>query len=647
MLIKIILLILVFFFSYFSFGLFLVKKTGLKLTKLEQCLLAVVLSISLLSLLMALLGRVLSIQAYYLLMLSGLIGLIFSIKEQAWYRSLFKGLINFIKNKAWVTVLLTALSVFLAGSLMLSGQVKNGQVLIRDSYDTSWHVALGEQLLNQLPPHHPSDNELLLTNYHYFYDLFLASLSFYSQLSLLVLNYQFSQLLVASLLILGAYALAKHWRFKRPWLLPLLVTITGNFAYLIPLFLPDQSWSESSFWVSQTFSMLVNPQLIFSFATLELALILLSDDLSSYKQRHLLLIILLASSLGFKTYGWLLMSLLYAIDLLTSWWSSKKAQYLVWGICYILVSLLVFYVIGWTGQSSFFWQPLWFLDTMVEAPDRLNYLQWRFLLDHHRVNGAILHLISLRLVELIIFYLGNLGTRIVFVLLPFLPNQKKLPSKKLLITIFIILLISSILPLLVLQTGTVWNSIQFWYYTLLLADILLAITVERILERWFKAQRRSKKLLLKVMAIIIFLALTLPALIKTMWQKFSQADVYSQDQLEMLADLRNTDRLLICPENSRLFHSAFVDAHSSAWVYLADPGQLNLVDSQSDKFIKLEEIFQKQDEMALKQLLDRNHINYLLCSQADWLVWLDSLYKPTKQQAGAWTLYDLNKLKSQ
>ncbi|HOA12109.1 MAG TPA: hypothetical protein PKK04_02400, partial [Candidatus Woesebacteria bacterium] len=414
----------------------------------------------------------------------------------------------------------------------------------------------------------------------------------------------------------------------------LLTIVAGNFAYLIPLFLKDHSWSESSFWVSQTFSMLVNPQLIFSLATLYMVLLLMTTDFSANKSRHYLLIPLIAISIGFKTYGWMIMSLLYAADLLSEIVFKKKFINLLVGVIYLLLALPFIYLITGFKSGSFFYHPLWYIDTMVEAPDRLNNIRWRFLLDHYRETKNFLRIIWLRTKELLIFYLGNLGTRAIFIFLPLVSLKENYSKQQKIIWLCLLgFIFTSVFPLLFLQRGTVWNSIQFWYYTLIFANILAALAISGILNHL--------KSPLKYIFLTIFALLTIPAFVKTMAGKANSFNAFPIAQFNLLANFKPSDKLLICPEDSLLFKSSLVNAYTEADVYLADEGQIALVEADLAVVSELKAIFDQKDLVGLASLLDREQINYILCTNKDYVEFIDQQYLTQKTELVNWSIYSL------
>lgn len=610
-------------FSYLGFGLFILKFFKFKFTALEKILFALILAISILSMSFVLLAKLISLNTYYLLIPSSMLGIIALWHEH----DIFAELINQFKNRLWPSIFLLFAVLFLASGLFFTAFYKDNQLFLKDIYDGSWHVALIEECMKSLPPHHPSNPKIILNNYHYFYDVFLASLGFFSHLPALNLHYQFGQMVMASLLVLSAFCLGRRMHStKAGLLLVFFTTFVGSFAYLIPLFLANQAWSESSFWVSQTFATMSNPQLIFSIATFYSLLILYTKDFFKIERRHFLIILLIIPSIGFKSYGWILMSVFYAMDLLFNFWQTKKLRYIIYGILYFFLALPIVYLMTAFKSNNFFYHPLWFIDTMVEAPDRLNHLQWRFLLDHYLLTNNYPRILILRIIEILIFYIGNLGTRVIFFLYPIwrLVKKKEWKGQQCFFDfLFILFLFSSSFPLLFLQRGTVWNSIQFWYYALIIANVLAVTVFIKLAKNWQKWQL--------FLAIILLVTLSIPTFCQSTagrWRSYKQIP---KEEANLLKALSQNQQLLICPDNSIWYDFSLVAALSPATVYLADQGQVELLNMNTDAFANFAEVFQKQDLEQLKIIIEEEHIDFILCADANKIDFIKELHWQEQQ----------------
>lgn len=604
--------LLLFVFGYLGFGIFLFDKLKLKFPFLEKISLEIFVSVSLITGLIALLGQLIGTKAYLILILTSLAGFT-KRKELIRY---FRNLGGVIRRNRLGTIFVVASIVIFSSTIIFSSFQPDGSLLLQEVHDSVWHVALVENLQASIPPAHPADSDIVLSNYHYFYDLFLASLAYFSNISLVTLYFQFSVIFLATGLVLSAFVLGNKLNGKLSGFYLVGFTIfVGSFAYLIPYFFnPEQLWHESSFWVSQTLVMIVNPQVIYTLAVTYLTILLLNNLLQiepknkKYFKLNLLVIILASTSIGFKSYAWPILTSIYGLFLLVELIRYKSVRTIATGFSYLVISAPIMWLITKFNNSSFFYEPLYFTNSMIESPDRVNYLEWKFLQDHYIFKKNWPRLIWLETKKIAVFYLGNLGVRSLFLGLPLvLFFKKKWQKYPVLLFVFFGFLFSSIFPLLFLQRGTVWNSIQFWYYALIFANIMVVVLITELLKKqapW-----------LKILVTITIFAIAIPTSIKTIKDKTVDPEFVSAAELEYLQKLDKNDRILICPEGSRLYHTSLIKILTPADVYLANPSQLDLIGSNSEKVEKLDKIIEGSKGAELKQLIDKEKISVVLCSE--------------------------------
>ncbi|PJC54115.1 MAG: hypothetical protein CO028_04080 [Candidatus Levybacteria bacterium CG_4_9_14_0_2_um_filter_35_21] len=612
---------IIFLFAYLGFGLFLISKTKLKLSVLENSVLAIMLSIAILSSLIGLLGQLLGVKSYYLLLVALLIGL-FQTKKIIQYIKILCLLLW--TNKIGSLFILICISIF-SSTMILSGITKSGSISLQEVHDSTWHIALIENLQTSIPPLHPSTSSLTLNNYHYFYDIFLAGFAKFSTISPFVLYYQYSVVFLSVILISSAYILGKKLNGKLSGYLLIGMTIfAGSFAYLIPIFNPGQMWHESSFWVSQTLVMIVNPQIIYTLATLYLFIFLLKMATESnpkkidYLSIHTLLIILASTSIGFKSYAWVILTTIYGLFLLLELIKYKSKSTIYVGLAYLLVSSPLIWLITKFKGGSFFYQPMWFTNSMIESPDRVNYLEWKFLQDHYLFKKNWIRFYIIEIKKVAIFYFGNLGIRSFFIGLPIvILLRKKFSFTKISFYVFFGFLFSSIFPLIFLQRGTVWNSIQFWYYSLIFANILFVIFVSEIIKK-------KSSFIIGIIFTIIF-ALAIPTSVKTIQDKNRTPYILGNNEVLFLQSLSSDEKILICPEGSNLYESSLIRSLTLADIYFANPGQLDLVGSDLKINQELKTIFEKSDIIELNKLFEANEITMIICSDKGMLEKLSAM----------------------
>lgn len=112
--------------------------------------------------------------------------------------------------------------------------------------------------------------------------------------------------------------------------------------------------------------------------------------------------------------------------------------------------------------------PFWFINSMIESPDRL-YIPFlanmRYALEASNKIGP--RLIAVQTIALTLFIIGNYGWRIFGFI-------KIFQKPKFYLNFFLVsIVVLTLIPILFIQKGTAWNTIQFLYYALFLSNILL------------------------------------------------------------------------------------------------------------------------------------------------------------------------------
>src|SRR5690606_31895137 len=137
-----------------------------------------------------------------------------------------------------------------------------------------------------------------------------------------------------------------------------------------------------------------------------------------------------------------------------------------------ITSLFFLSIIGFSSSSNLIFKPFWFVNSLIDAYDKLYIPQisvLRFNLENQFSLLKFPILLSIYLFSFLTFLIGNMGTRILGILNIF----KKVKLKQLNnLDIFLLtsMIISLIIPMLFIQSGTPWNTIQFFYYFLFISN---------------------------------------------------------------------------------------------------------------------------------------------------------------------------------
>lgn len=536
--------------------------------------------------------------------------LLLGIKERSPIKSLFSTAVGWA-IRHWtvpVVMLITTLAVWL--SIAGSGWPTQGGFGYQPTimHDSLWHLALIKALAVSNPPLHPSSSDLTLSNYHYLYDLWLANWQYLTGINVQDLYFRLSTLFILGFVSLSSLSLirilvTKQTRvFANLWLV--ILWWAGSFSYLIPLFLKEVKWGESSFWVSQTFVMLVNPQFLLSLGLLSCLMILSLLPLKQKLDKSIwiwwtfIVSIMMYVLAGVKFFGVVFGVIWIALMMIYYLWQ-KIISFKQFGVMSVImagIGLVILWRFVDFSSSSLIWAPLWFVTTMVAVEDRLPIRELVLREQHYRELGSWHYLYLLKAVETVIFYVGNLGVRVLGLLIGmvlWINYRSRKPTISypfVWIVIFVLAAVSSLIPMFFIQHGFVWNSIQFWYYTLFFADILFT----GVLGYWWI---NTKRFLFTKLVIIIILILSSLMFFIHMTTQFRWSEVIPNRAIEINKLLSSSDRLLVCPQidqTSLYFESSFFSAFSDAKVKLIDPIQIQLLGlNGEDRAADLRSIFQK------------------------------------------------------
>jgi hypothetical protein len=550
--------------------------------------------------------------------------LVFKRKKQIIGKSFLEGFFTEVES-FWLWFLLLAGAITQNLVLFKSGIFnKDGDLIFLSDWawhDFSWHLALIAELKRTVPPLNPVFKALPLTNYHYFYDLLLASFSKVSGINVLDLLYRFFPILISFLLGLSVYlACLRFSKSKTASLLSVFLTyFAGSFAFLIP-FLSDknQSWGESSLWVSQTFSMGIQPHFLFSLTCIMVGVILLPWWV---KKQSFYLSLVVGFLFGlvfmFKSYGFLVSAgglLVFGLYRLYK----RNFKVILLGALVFLFSFL--FLKGSGGEQMFFWSPLWYLKTLASSPDRLNRTDLILKEQHYVLMNNVLRVIQIKLVEFNWFFFGNLGVRVLGFLGIFLVFKKgfKRYDKNIYLFLLGCVVLAFIFPLLFLQTGAVWNSIQTWYYLLVFLNIFTSIFLVWVLNKF-----KGKKVLRGLVIVLLFV-LILPTTIKAFYSANNAKDevLINKEELEglnFLASLKEGSEFLVLsyPEGRNASYS-LLPAFSQKRSYFSHKVQVELFGYNSlEEKDKIKQVFTSNDQAYIKSFLKDNNIMYLFSWNKD------------------------------
>ncbi len=500
-----------------------------------------------------------------------------------------------------------------------------------NGHDGVWHLALIEQAGQKIPPFNPILSGQVITNYHWGFNALAALLNKIIPLPLVNLYFQIIPLSLAIGIGFLSFVLAKTVT-KSFWVGFWFVFFNyfcGSFGWLVTLLREGKIGGESLFWSMQSISTLINPPYALSLLVLLLGLWLWQKKRN---QKGLFWPLLIGVIFGLATFIKVYAGVVIGLGLFFFWLlKSRKIKSFDFLILVStgLISLLSLWAIGaLSGSSLLIFEPFWFVHSLVESLDKL-YLPRLAVL---RINLAwqwrsikLPFLIALEFFLLLIFTLGNLGIRV----FSFVEIFRKTKNKKLTDFDWLLLFclkISFLFPLLFIQSGTSWNTIQFFYYFLFFMNFYLAIFMERLFK---------KNVLLAAILIILAIPTTISTL-RGYWGYPPPAAIPNQELIALdFLKRQPQGNVLTFPYDKYqkqgketplalyLYETnAYVAAFSKKPTFLEDEMNLEIMGCDWQKRREdSEKFFSSDDQIWARGFLLNNQIDYLyLVDQQNFLL---------------------------
>lgn len=479
-----------------------------------------------------------------------------------------------------------------------------------NGHDAIWHLSLINHIKNPLKIKLPIFSGTYLKNYHPFFDILVAFLSKISHLSSINWYFQIFPVLSTLLLLITSYLLGKKLtnKFYGGLLLMFFNSFANSFGWIISLIKSGQIGGESFFWSMQSVSNQLNPPFLLSLVFINLLLLLILNTKNKYSiLKYIATTLILVLTPITKAYGGVAVYLIFGFYSLSCIKKNKKPLILL--LISLPLAYLTFSLYNQTSGSLFIFKPFWFTNTLIEAPDRLfipKLVSMRYSLEASGLVGP--RLIAIYCFSTFIFYLGNFSWRLLGI---FSINKfKNIVKTPLLLTV----IITGLIPLLFIQKGTSWNTIQFIYYSLFLSNIFLVL---------FLVQKSSKLLI----SLIVFLTL-IPSIevFNTYLSNPAPANlpVYEIDALNQLSKQPNGIVLtypydkfkkekLSSPIPLYAYETtAYVSAFSDKTVFLEDEMNLDITGFDwKNRRLESEKFFNTNDEFFARGFLINNQIEYI------------------------------------
>lgn len=364
--------------------------------------------------------------------------------------------------------LLLLIGIFFSFRMTTKGMINNDAVLETDDILL---LSFTNELVHHFPPENPGFSNIPLLGYHFFSNFLIAKIHSITSLPIHRLYFQFFPFLLSFLWVTGAFIVG-HIRggIKSGWLSVFFVLFGGAFVYLFHLTGFTQISLNSGFGIEQPAGALYN----MSFASsIVFVLFFLLLAFLYIKKQTALLIFLMAFTVGmtplFKIYGGILLYIgLFCIGLFTLY--KRKFSHSVVILLSFVITALTFFVFSGEGNYLIY-KPLWAPHSILEF--NLPWYGFHEKMYTYTKYSVLKELAIIEIHGLSIFLLGNLGTRFIGILLFIFFLLRKQLRFRIHDALIIFMGMWAVgLPLFFIQSGKVFEIIQFsWYYPILLSFI--------------------------------------------------------------------------------------------------------------------------------------------------------------------------------
>lgn len=498
-----------------------------------------------------------------------------------------------------------------------------------NGHDGIWHLSLINQLQQNIPPKNPVFSNTVLNNYHWGFDLMAAFLGKFFKNNTFV-YFQFLPIIFGLLIGFFSYQIVKREtkNHSTAIIFTILTYFTGSFGWIYTLIKSGQIGGESLFWSMQSVSTLINPPYALSLIILLIGLLVWSKNNSTSKYFIAIINGLLFGLLsGIKVYAGILIGLTLLIFWFIDFLKHKKIinyNFLTW-FTTLIVSVLILSLLGvLKGSSLLEFKPLWFIHSMIESVDKF-YLpkiaSYRMSLSQNLILIKFPLFIIIETILIIIFLIGNMGFRTLGLVKIYqkIKDHQLTPFEKL---VLILMVISFLIPLLFVQKGTAWNTIQFFYYFLFFSNIFFAQFISDLIKN-----KKTKNIII-VLIILIFSNITSFATIKDYLGNPPPSAITSVEveALNFLKKQKNGNVLtfnydkyakdkfnISTPIPIYLYETtAYISAFSNKTVFLEDEMNLDITGFDwKSRRLESDKFFNTKDEFFARGFLVNNQIDYI------------------------------------
>ena len=488
-----------------------------------------------------------------------------------------------------------------------------------NGHDGVWHISLINLLArgSREMPVFAGNN---IKNYHLGFDLLVAGIHRVTHLPVVNLYFQIIPPILAVLVGISTYLFVIKWTKSKEsaiWSI-FFIYFGGSLAWIFGM-------GESTFWSQQAISTLINPPFALSLIGIFFGLyFLVRYEKSRQLSDFLGAIFFLGSLVEVKAYAGILV--LGSLMVGGIWQIIKEKRYELFKVFSGSTgfSLILFLFLNRGAENLFIFQPLWFLQTLFNL-DRFSIPRVESAISNYNLAQNTTKLIPAYILAFLVFWIGNMGTRLMkeIKVVQWVKNPMSISSMEVFIAVMI--MGGVFIPMVVVQQGTPWNTIQFFYYSLVFSGVLGGVAMPKIIE---KIKGRNLRYAF-IFAVVVFTIPTTLITLKDVYLPGRPPAKISTEELGALEYLRSQPEGVVLtypydavkakeaenspPRSLYVYDStAYVSAFSEKAVFLEDEVNLNITNfNWRERRGMVEEFLGTLDQRAAREFLKENNISYV------------------------------------
>lgn len=441
-------------------------------------------------------------------------------------------------------------------------------------HDALWHISLAQLGFVSYPLANPFMAGHALTGYNFLLDAIILGLM---KLGISPF-FAFFKALPITIALMFVYSVIKFSytrtnNYLHTNLMVFFLFFGSSMSYLATLYQGGTFYYSSlrGFPVISSIyphNMFLNLQFAFSLSII-LWIMILIEQKANWRKTALLALLFIAL-FGFKFYGGVIALLYVVLSKLSSKVSWTEILSTLVGS---IAGVVFFYGVSSGATTPFVFDPFSLTRLMID--DSLLFYNHSLTLARYylyeNIAGFPLRLISIELLCVLLFLIMNFGARLISLIYPTRANMR----------IWIVIVFSALAPILFVQRGGWYNTMQFLYYGVFLSGILMADVL-------YKIWRGNKKW--GITAILIAITLTIPNSIEQLRYINEDQNIITPSQLRALDILKNQPEGIV-HINDPIRRDGLVPALAHKYPYYLDTDQLMVVGADYERRLEYIEKF--------------------------------------------------------